>query len=72
MWRLRVDKDRCIGSGSCQGLAPQRFGMDAGNRAYPLLPAVEPDELVLDAAASCPVEAILIVDLETGERVDPD
>jgi ferredoxin len=32
---------------------------------------IEPDDDVLDAAASCPMEAIVIVDTETGETVEP-
>lgn len=70
MWRVRVD-DACIASGSCQAIAPDRFALGTDHHAYPLTPVVEPDEAVLDAAASCPVEAITITDLDTGAVVDP-
>jgi ferredoxin len=70
MWQLRVERT-CIGSGSCQGVAPEHFALGDDHRSHPLVPQVDPDEAVLDAAASCPVEAITIVDLESGEVVDP-
>jgi ferredoxin len=31
---------------------------------------IDPDEVVRDAAASCPSEAISLVDADTGEPVD--
>jgi ferredoxin len=70
MWRVRVSDD-CIGSGSCAGIAPDRFALGDDHRSHPLAPEIEPDEAVLDAAASCPVEAIGIVDTVSGEVVDP-
>ena len=67
MWRITVDHT-CIGSGSCAGIAPDRFELDdVEGRAHPVTPDVAPDdEAVLDAVASCPMEAISVVDLTTG------
>ncbi|MCW2642412.1 MAG: hypothetical protein JWP76_4718 [Dactylosporangium sp.] len=70
MWRVRVDGG-CIGSGSCAGVAPGHFALGADNRSHPLAPEVAPHEAVLDAVASCPVEAITVVDAATGEVVEP-
>jgi ferredoxin len=70
MWRISVNPT-CIGSGSCVGIAPARFQIDDGdNRAHPVDPQVEPDDIVLDAVFACPMEAISVVDVETGEPVD--
>jgi ferredoxin len=71
MWRITVDHT-CIGSGSCVGIAPDRFELDeAEGRAHPATPDVAPDdEAVLDAVASCPMEAISVVDLDTGKTVE--
>ena len=33
---------------------------------------IDPDELVRDAAASCPSEAISLIDADTGQPVDLD
>jgi ferredoxin len=71
MWRITVSH-ACIGSGSCAGIAPERFELDAATgRARPVRADVEPDEAVLDAVASCPMEAISVVDLDTGQAVEP-
>lgn len=47
--------------------APQVFRLD--DRASVI--GTGPDELLLEAAENCPVEAIVLVDSETGERVYP-
>jgi ferredoxin len=70
VWRISVT-DACIGSGSCLGTAPGRFAFGPGDVSQPVHAEVEEDEAVLDAAASCPVEAILVHDLTTGGRVEP-
>ncbi|GGM08981.1 ferredoxin [Dactylosporangium sucinum] len=70
MWRITV-ANTCIASGSCVGIAPERFELDdVAGRAHPLTTDVDPDEAVLDAVASCPMEAISVVDLATGEPVE--
>lgn len=70
MWRLDVD-DSCIGSGVCAGTAPRHFALGDDNRSRPLAGTVAADDAVLDAAASCPVEAITVTDTDTGEPVEP-
>ncbi|MEV6931070.1 ferredoxin [Dactylosporangium sp. NPDC051485] len=70
MWRISVNRT-CVGSGSCTGLAPGHFELsDADGRSHPVHPDVAPDEAVLDAVASCPMEAIEVIDLETGAPVE--
>jgi ferredoxin len=68
MWRLEVE-DACIGSGVCASTAPRHFRLD-DHRSHPLASPVEPDEAILGAAESCPVEAILVTDDDTGEPVE--
>ena len=65
MWRVEVGP-ACIGSGSCVGLSPGLFGLGRDRRSHPVRAEIEPDEAALDAAFACPVEAITVVDLETG------
>jgi ferredoxin len=69
-WMVAVDKGTCIGSAVCVGTAPDRFALDERQRSSPLATDIAPDEAVRDAAASCPVEAISLVDAGTGEPVD--
>ena len=58
-WHIKVDADTCIGSGMCAGLAPEHFEL-VGGYSRPVKDDVEPDDIVLDAADSCPVEAITV------------
>ena len=69
-WLVAVDKGTCIGSAVCVGTAPGRFALDETQRTGPLGADIALDEAVRDAAASCPVEAISLVDADTGEPVD--
>jgi len=69
-WRVRVDQDLCIGSGICAGTAPEQFELVAG-RARSLRETTGPDDRVLDAAQSCPVEAIAVRDLAAGTDLAP-
>lgn len=67
-WLIEVDGDSCIGSGMCVGSAPDHFDLEDGI-SCPLRPEVEPADEVLEAAESCPVEAIRVRDSKTGEAV---
>jgi ferredoxin len=71
-WRVRVAGSRCISSGMCVGMAPDRFRFDDQQHSAPVSELVDNDEAVLDAAASCPVEAISVTDAETGAAVELD
>ncbi|GAA5078038.1 ferredoxin [Nocardia iowensis] len=70
-WRIEVDRSTCLGSGMCTGLAPEHFTLIDG-RSSPTAEIVTPDDLVIDAADSCPVEAILVRAVDTGEIVAPE
>ena len=71
-WLVTVDRDLCVGSAVCVGTAPGRFALGGDNRSRPTPEAVDADQAVLDAAASCPAEAIAVVDAATGRPLDPD
>jgi ferredoxin len=68
-WKIQVDPDTCIGSGMCAALAPAWFTLD-GPHAVAVAGEVEPAEILLDAADSCPVTAITVTDgdREVGPR----
>ncbi|MPZ82454.1 MAG: ferredoxin [Actinophytocola sp.] len=67
-WHLEVDEQTCMASGMCAGLAPELFTLD-DDHARPLAPDIEPDELALDAADSCPTVAITVTD--GGKEIGP-
>ena len=71
-WKVCVDKRVCISSAMCVAIAPGRFVLDERRRSGPVEAGIDPDELVRDAAASCPSEAISLVDADTGQPVDLD
>ncbi len=71
-WKISVDKNVCIGSAMCVAIALDRFVLDERQRSGPAEAEIDPDELVRDAAASCPSEAISLVDADTRQPADPD
>ena len=71
-WKISVDKNACICSAMCIAIAPGRFVLDKQHRSGPVEAEIDPDELVRDAAASCPSEAISLVDAGTRQPVDLD
>ncbi|MFJ3226697.1 ferredoxin [Streptomyces sp. NPDC086783] len=70
-WHVEVDRSVCIGSAQCTHLAADAFRLDAGRQSHPAAPDTDADEHVLEAAESCPVEAITITLLTSGEPVFP-
>ncbi|MET8906502.1 ferredoxin [Micromonospora sp. NPDC004551] len=70
-WRLHVDPTRCIGSGICAGVAPRHFVL-ADGLSRPVAERIAADESVLDAAESCPVEAIVVSEVESLRRIAPE
>jgi ferredoxin len=70
-WKLSVDPQVCVASGMCPAMAPDHFVLD-GPHSRPLVPETEPSDAVIDAAESCPVEAIRVRDAATGELIAPE
>ena len=64
MYRIEIDRSLCSGFGSCAELAPASFrlGADGVAEADPRAG----DAAVLDAAASCPMGAITVVEEEAA------
>jgi ferredoxin len=70
-WHVEVDRSLCIGSAQCVHHAPHGFRLDTARQAHPVDPDPDANERVLEAAESCPVEAIVITLVESGEAVFP-
>jgi ferredoxin len=62
-----IDESSCIAQGDCVELAPQVFLLED----HATVIGSGPDDLILAAARECPVEAITIIDSESGEQVYP-
>jgi len=69
-WQVEVDRETCIGTGMCASSASAYFRLDGG-KSRPVQESVEPDDLVLDAAESCPMEAIFVRD-DQGVLLAPE
>ena len=68
---MRIDRDLCIGAATCVALAPKAWALDDEAKAIILdTSEEETDEMLLEAAKSCPVMAIFITD-ETGKQLYP-
>jgi len=70
--KIKIDRDLCIGAGTCAVLAPNTFDLDDELKAVlkkrsSELVEGDSDEDVLAAAKSCPVLAITIEDKSGGQ-----
>ncbi len=70
-WHVEVDRSLCIGAAMCVNHAPDGFRLDPGRQSHPVEPETDANEKVLAAAEGCPVEAITITLIGSGEPVFP-
>ncbi|MDP2927040.1 MAG: ferredoxin [bacterium] len=68
---VHIDRDLCIGAGTCVALALKAFALDEQGKAVILDSAdKETEDMLLEAARSCPTAAI-ILKKESGEKIFP-
>ncbi len=70
-YKVEVIREKCIGAGSCEAIAFNVFKLDEQNIATVISQDGNTDEEKLLAAQSCPTNAIIVTDTETGEQVWP-
>jgi len=68
--RVEVDWGRCIGAETCAVRAPRVFRLNANRLAEVIDPQGDDEDAILEAAMSCPVDAI-VVETEEGELLWP-
>ena len=68
--KIRVDRELCIGVSNCVALAPAVFQLDDENKAVVLDPSSADDQTIMEAAESCPQNAIILDDDE-GHQLYP-
>jgi ferredoxin len=66
-YKIVIDRSLCSGFGTCAELAPNVFRV-AGDGIAEARVGQSDDPSVLDAAAQCPMGAIAVYDLATGEQ----
>ena len=64
MSQVEVDRERCVGSGSCEALAPDVFEVDDDGVLIVHRPEPTEDELpdVRDAVQACPTRALSLAE----------
>lgn len=67
---IKVDRDACIGAGSCSVIAALTFELDEEQKAVIINPDGNDLDTVLQAAQSCPTDAIIITDKD-GKQLWP-
>ena len=57
---IKVDKDKCIGCGTCTVIADKTFKLDDDYKAEVISTTEDSEDVIKDAVESCPVNAISI------------
>ena len=70
-YHVLIDKDLCVGDKLCVDRAPDVFDVDGEDIPFVKDENTKWPENLLWLAKNCPVEALTIVDAETGEKVWP-
>ena len=68
--KVKVDRELCIGVSNCVAIAPTVFKLDDQNKTVVLDPASVNEEILMEAAESCPENAIIVEDDE-GNQLYP-
>jgi len=68
--KIVIDRDLCIGVASCVTVDPAVFKLDNEQKATVIDPNVSEDQEIIDAAKSCPTQAIILYD-KNGRQIFP-
>lgn len=66
-----VDEKLCTAAQMCVSIAPETFVFDSDAGVSRAEGGPSDDEGLVDAAETCPVEAITVRDADTGEQIFP-
>jgi ferredoxin len=58
--RIEVDREKCMGQGTCEFYAPSTFALDDEGISSVVDPEGDSEEKVLLAAQGCPTQAIAV------------
>ena len=69
-YKIVVDREKCQGIGACVAAAPDVFELDREGKAVLIDECGADDDTILEAAESCPLDAIKVYD-ESGKQIYP-
>ena len=56
--KINIDKNLCIGCGTCVSIAPKSFKLNVDGKAETVEPMEDEEKVIKEAIDSCPVAAI--------------
>jgi ferredoxin len=68
--KVNVDRELCSGVSNCVAIAPTVFKLNDQNKAVVLDPGSVDEETLIEAAESCPENAIIVAD-DDGNQLYP-
>ena len=57
---IRIDREKCMGSGNCSFWAPNTFDLDDDGVAIVINPGGDDESKIQNAANGCPTQAITL------------
>ena len=69
--QVTIDLNVCVGNAMCPHIASKSFALNDDRQGMVIDPDGDSRETVLEAAESCPVSAITVVDADSGEQLFP-
>lgn len=60
--KVKVDKEKCIGCGTCVVIAPKTFKLGDDGKSQVIEPSGDDETTIKEAVDSCPVDAIEYAD----------
>ena len=67
-FKIKIDRNLCIGAASCVALAMKTFALDSENKAVILEENGDEAEAIKLAAESCPTKAIILDFFQSGAK----
>lgn len=69
-FKAKIDRNLCIGSADCVSIAPNTFELDSENKSVVKAQGVDNDDILMQAAKTCPVSAIILTN-DSGDQIFP-
>jgi len=67
-YKIKLDKNKCIGCGSCAAVCPEVFRMGEGGKSEMIQEEIEKLGCAKTAEESCPTKAIEIIPIKESKN----